>query len=118
MRGMNVLNGKPLSGLAHLRQSVEDILSTPLRSRVLRREYGAEVVACLDRPADDATRVNIISAAASALARWEPRLQVVRIRVVRLSASHAELVIDGISRETGAPLSLSEVTVYARPQQH
>ena len=32
MIGMDRRNGQPLSGLAHLKQSIEDILGTPLGS--------------------------------------------------------------------------------------
>ena len=38
MNGVNSRTGKRLSGSDHLRQSVSDILSTPLGSRVLVRD--------------------------------------------------------------------------------
>lgn len=31
--------GAPLSGVAHLQQSIKDILTTPLGSRRMRQEY-------------------------------------------------------------------------------
>ncbi|MBF9190536.1 GPW/gp25 family protein, partial [Enterobacter hormaechei] len=76
MNGVNSRTGKRLSGSDHLRQSVSDILSTPVGSRVLIRDYGSDLFSLLDNPRDDLTRLRIIAATASALARWEPRLKV------------------------------------------
>ena len=38
MLGINAHTGQTLAGLDHLRQSIADILSTPLNTRVLRRD--------------------------------------------------------------------------------
>lgn len=48
MNGVNSRTGKRLSGVAHLRQSVRDILTTPVGSRVLIRDYGSELFSLLD----------------------------------------------------------------------
>ena len=55
----------------HLRQSVADILSTPIGSRVMRRDYGSLVPALLDQPDNNATQARLRAAVASALMRWE-----------------------------------------------
>ncbi len=39
MRGMNANTGKELEGIEHLKQSIIDILTTPIGSRVMRRDY-------------------------------------------------------------------------------
>lgn len=75
MNGVNSRTGKRLSGSDHLRQSVSDILSTPVGSRVLVRDYGSDLFSLVDNPRDDLTRLRIIAATASALARWEPGLR-------------------------------------------
>ncbi len=80
MPGTNNQNGKDLTGLAHLRQSVRDILTTPIGTRVMRREYGSRLFELLDAPLTPGTLTEIYAAAAEALARWEPRLRVARIR--------------------------------------
>ena len=41
MIGMARTSGAILTGDAHLAQSVADILTTPIGSRVMRREYGS-----------------------------------------------------------------------------
>lgn len=45
MLGTDANTGKALEGMAHLRQSIRDILGTPLGSRVMRRDYGSELPA-------------------------------------------------------------------------
>ena len=68
-----------LSGDAHLAQSIADILSTPLGSRVMRRNYGSLLFELIDRPINGAARMLIHAATAIALRRWEPRLQLTRV---------------------------------------
>jgi phage baseplate assembly protein W len=81
MNGVNSRTGKRLSGVAHLRQSVSDILTTPIGSRVLVRDYGSDLFSLVDNPRDDLARLQIIAASATALARWEPRLKVTRVLI-------------------------------------
>ena len=52
--GMNPDGTGNLNDMEHLKQSVRDILTTPLASRVMRREYGS-LVPDLDRKS---TRLN------------------------------------------------------------
>ena len=89
MPGTNNQNGKDLTGLAHLRQSVRDILTTPIGTRVMRREYGSRLFELLDAPLTPGTLTEIYAAAAEALARWEPRLRVERIKAHEASSSDA-----------------------------
>lgn len=79
MHGINAHTGQELSGIDHLRQSITDILTTPIGSRVMRRDYGSLVPALIDQPDNGATRVRVYAATATALMRWEPRLRITRI---------------------------------------
>lgn len=80
MNGMDRNTGKRLSGIEHLRQSVVDILTTPLGSRVMRRTYGSRLFELLDSPLNASTQVQFFAATAQALATWEPRLKVLRVQ--------------------------------------
>ena len=80
MPGTDANTGKELTGPAHLRQSVRDILTTPIGTRVMRREYGSRLMELVDAPLTPGTLTEIYAAAAEALGRWEPRLRVERIR--------------------------------------
>jgi phage baseplate assembly protein W len=78
---MNRTTGRRIEGLAHLHQSIADILTTPPGSRVMRREYGSLLPELIDQPDNGTTRVRIFAATAAALMRWEPRLRVSRIQI-------------------------------------
>lgn len=75
--------GRRLAPLEHLQQSVADILTTPIGSRVMRREYGSMLYALIDQPDNLATQTRLFAAAAAALMRWEPRLSATRFSIVR-----------------------------------
>lgn len=49
MIGMNAKTGKALGGVEHLKQSIRDIVTTPLGSRVMRRDYGCGLYELVDR---------------------------------------------------------------------
>jgi hypothetical protein len=109
MQGIDATNGKSLSGVGHLRQSIVDILTTPIGSRVMRREYGSGLFRLIDAPLNRSGVMDVVAAVADALERWEPRF-----RLTRVSASQTapgaltvdvvgeylpdgrEIVIDGI----------------------
>lgn len=112
MIGMNAATGKHLSGDEHLRQSIIDILTTPKGTRVLCREYGSDVLKYVDNPQDDETRVNIIAAVAGALARWEKRLIVTHISVVKVAEGHSVLTITGKNTETSKPMRFEGLNIY------
>lgn len=79
MAGMNVATGKKITGMDHIRQSIADILTTPVGSRVERRDYGSMLPALIDQPLTGATLLRAYSAVVVALSQWEPRIQLERI---------------------------------------
>lgn len=93
MIGMSTTTGQALDGNAHLAQSIGDILSTPLGSRVMRRDYGSMLFDLIDAPLNATTRLLLFAATALALARWEPRLRLRKVGVSRGNAS-GELTIE------------------------
>jgi phage baseplate assembly protein W len=86
MQGMSRNDGKPLSGTDHIRQSVQDILTTPLGSRVMLTGYGSGLHKLVDHPENSITAVRVVMATALALSRWEPRITVDGIDVVKAGA--------------------------------
>lgn len=72
--GIDRRTGKVLRGIAHVRQSVEVIFTTPLMSRVMRRTFGSAVPGLLGKPLVADTLVRFYTAIHIALALWEPRL--------------------------------------------
>jgi hypothetical protein len=55
MIGMDAVTGKPMYDTAHLSQSIGDILSTPIGSRVMRRDYGSALFELVDAPGNALT---------------------------------------------------------------
>lgn len=82
MRGMDATTGRVIDGDAHLCQSIADILTTPLGTRVMRRDYGSLLPSLIDAPFNGSTRVQLYGAIATALMRWEKRIQLSKVDVV------------------------------------
>jgi len=77
--GMNAATGRRLTDAEHLAQSVRKVLSTPIGSRIARRTFGSLVPDLIDAPGNRAATVQLYAAAATALARWEPRLRLQQV---------------------------------------
>lgn len=83
--GLNSTTGRVITDLAHIWQSIRDIITTPEGSRPMRRTYGSQVPMLIDQPLNDVTRLRVMSASVAAIVKWEPRVQV----------NSASFVIDG-----------------------
>lgn len=104
---MNRLTGSALSTRAHIAQSVEDILTTRLGTRLARRDYGSLLPELVDQPLNDATRLRLYAASVMALMRWEPRLSISRLQLhVAGLSGQAELEVNGSVVDTNEPFSL------------
>jgi phage baseplate assembly protein W len=111
MNGMDATTGKPLSGNAHLAQSVTDILTTPIGSRVMRRTYGSLIPSLIDAPINAATPMLIRAATVLAIRQWEPRLSIARVRLFGAPAQgQLTIQISGQRSDTGKPVTLSPIT--------
>lgn len=77
---MNVQTGRALEGIEHIQQSVRDILTTPIGSRVMRRDYGSLLPELIDQPLHGATALRAYSATVVAIMKWEPRIRVQQIK--------------------------------------
>ena len=98
MKGMNAHTGQTLSGLAHLKQSIRDILTTPVGTRVMRRDYGSRLFELVDAPSNRSTLIQIYAATAEALRRWEPRFRLTAVQVddiEKLSQGRIGLTLEG-----------------------
>ncbi|MDH2999496.1 hypothetical protein A1D23_05230 [Chelonobacter oris] len=66
---------------AHIRQSIADILQTPIGSRIQRRNYGSILPLLIDRPISHGLALQIAAASIVALQKWEPRIEVSHFNV-------------------------------------
>jgi phage baseplate assembly protein W len=111
MNGIDASTGKNISGLAHLRQSVRDILTTPIGTRVLRRDYGSRLPRLVDAPMNDATKLDMMAATYEALETWEPRLLLDQISVQHAAPGHALISLQGAYLPTDEEITLDGLEV-------
>lgn len=115
LTGMDRATGKVLSGDAHLAQSIADIITTPLGTRPMRRDYGCLLPELLDRPLTRATRLLASVAIAMALARWEPRITLRKVELGGdLAAGQLLVTIIG-ARVDQAANALTRLTIPLTP---
>lgn len=112
MRGMSATTGKAIDGAEHLAQSIACILTTPIGTRVMRRDFGSLLPALIDQPFNGATRTRLYGATATALMRWEPRIRLSSI-AIDAGDSPGEFVVTLTGRRTDvAPSSeLDRLTI-------
>ena len=96
MIGMDRRTGLPISGVKHLRQSIEDILTTPLGSRLMRPEYGSTIRRFVDLPVSEGWKSAVQAEAARALKRWEPRLELTQVQVLSVLDGRITFRLSGI----------------------
>jgi phage baseplate assembly protein W len=113
MRGINAETGKALSGLDHLRQSIRDILTTPVGSRVMRRDYGSRLFQLVDAPVNRRTIVDIYAATIEALLRWEPRITPRRVSIAAAETGRVVIDLEATYTPTGEPITLDGIIVTA-----
>lgn len=72
--GMDRDTGEPLSGDAHIAQSIGDILTTPFGTRIGLEDYGSALFELADLPLNAATGQLMVAASVMAIQRWETRI--------------------------------------------
>ncbi|WP_320169950.1 GPW/gp25 family protein [Maridesulfovibrio sp.] len=111
MIGVDARTGRKLGGIAHLKQSIVDILTTPIGSRVYRREYGSRLFKLVDRPQDSNFAIEVFSAVAEALDKWEPRYKLTKISIASAGAEgNVILTLEGKYLPEGKEIKLEGVT--------
>ncbi|WP_027824296.1 GPW/gp25 family protein [Laribacter hongkongensis] len=78
-QGMHAATGRAVTDRDHVRQSVRDVLLTPVGSRIARRDYGSAVASMIDWPANAHLRMQLMAAAHMALTRHEPRIRITAV---------------------------------------
>ena len=121
--GMSRETGREIAGIDHIRQSIGDILTTPLGARAGGmvtdahgrarhvRDYGTDLLALIDKPITPALRVAAVAAAAQAIDAWEPRFRVTAIRVAAAAPGRIGIALDGIDLIAGKPARLDGIEI-------
>ena len=108
MQGMNVHTGRSIADLEHLRQSITDILSTPIGSRIMRREYGSRLFKRIDAPITGELIAEIYADVVEALFNYEPRFEATN---VSMDNGHLVLDITGKYLVTGEDVTLNGIEI-------
>jgi uncharacterized protein len=95
MTGLSRTSARLIDLDAHLAQSIGDILTTPVGSRVMRRDYGSDLPLLIDAPMNGETMIDLFAATADALDRWEPRYVLLRVQVTEATAGRMTLILTG-----------------------
>ena len=70
--------------LADIKQSIKDILLTPLGSRVMLPGYGSRLFELIDRKVDDEFRADLACYVIEAVERWEKRVKIDEVKLISL----------------------------------
>lgn len=109
MTGLSRTTGRMLTRREHIHQSITDILTTPIGSRVMRRNYGSFLPQLVDHPATGANRLRLIAATAQAIMKWEPRTRVSRIAIRFNATGQCEISIARRDINSGEAVTSSVV---------
>ncbi len=110
MAGMDRNTGRLLDGRDHLIQSIGDIVSTRLDTRVLRRWYGSDLPGLIDAPIHDGAAADFVYAVADSLGRFEDRIVVSRIAFAQPAQGRMVITVEGADA-TGARIYLDNIPV-------
>lgn len=96
MTGLNKHTGTAVTSTdAHIRQAINDILTTPVGSRVMRRDYGSVLPDLIDQPLNEKTILRLYAATAAAVMYWEPRFKITLISLSFTKNGTATVEISG-----------------------
>ena len=111
MLGMSKNNGAYLDDLDHLKQSIVDILTTLIGSRVICRDYGSGLFKLLDLPINRDLFPKIYAAVADAVDKWEPRFKLQKITINSIKDGHITLSLTGQYLITQQKIVLEDLVV-------
>ena len=89
-----------------IQQSLQDIITTPIGSRVMRREYGSLIFELLDQPINDALVLKCYSAIYTAVSTWENRINISQITASGVDGTGLVFDIEGVYKTTGQEMNL------------
>ncbi|WP_341816164.1 GPW/gp25 family protein [Wolbachia endosymbiont (group B) of Elophila nymphaeata] len=111
MKGMSKETGKELEGLEHLKQSIIDILTTPIGSRIMRRDYGSRLLELVDKPINRDFSLGIYAATAEALEKWEKRFKLEKVKITEVKEGKVTLDLEGLYLPSGKNIRFDGVVV-------
>ena len=108
---MNIDDGKDISEINHLKQSISDILTTPIGSRVMRRDYGSNLFNKIDRPINGELIAEIYLDIVESLFTWEPRFELEQVAVNGMETGKITIDIEGSFLSNGEKITLENIEI-------
>ena len=99
MIGIDNQTGKHISGIQYLKQRIADVLTTPIGTRIMRREYGSKLFDLLDAPISKMTIINYYAATAEALSKpinGIPDFKLIKVFVSKVGTGYLQIDVEGI----------------------
>lgn len=85
-----------LDGWDHVAQSIHNLITTALGSRVMRRDVGSRLPRLVDAPISAATIVDFYAATAGVIDKWEPRFKLIRVRMDEAEQGSLSINAEGV----------------------
>ena len=108
---MNIITGKSISEINHLRQSISNILTTPIGSRVMRRDYGSNLFNKIDRPINGELIAEIYLDIVESLFIWEPRFEIDQVSVQEIVKGKITIDLEGSFLSNGEKITLENIEI-------
>ena len=108
---MNINSGKIISEVAHIKQSIANILTTPIGSRIMRRDYGSRLFEKIDRPLNGELVAEIYSDIVEALFTWEPRFEIAQVTVQSIESGKITIDLEGSFLSNGEKVTLENIEI-------
>ena len=104
---MSRYNESVLTEIEHMKQSLADIATTPIGSRLMRRDYGTLLANLIDQPISEVLYLKIYSTLHTAYVRWQDRIDISEMNVADINNGQLILDIVGFLKTNGNEINMS-----------
>jgi hypothetical protein len=106
--------GKKIDGIDHLTMRINDVLTTFINTRIMRRKYGSDIINLQDAPINQQTIVDFYAGIADAFLNPINGLtdvDLIKVRAVSSSKGRLEIEIQALWKPTGEPIKLQNMII-------
>ena len=108
---MNINNGANIPEINHLKQSISNILTTPIGSRVMRRDYGSNLFNKIDHPINGELIAEIYLDIVESLFIWESRFELDQVAVQNIQNGKITIDLEGSFLNSGQKITLENIEI-------
>ena len=108
---MNINNGANIPEINHLKQSISNILTTPIGSRVMRRDYGSNLFNKIDHPINGELIAQIYLDIVESLFIWESRFELDQVAVQNIQNGKITIDLEGSFLNSGQKITLENIEI-------